>query len=62
LNNLKKVNNVDFITLFNIFVKKFASFKNAKKREISNFIIIEIKNLNNVIKENNNKREIRYKT
>jgi len=40
--------------LYNNFVKKFALLKNAKKREISNFINIKIENFNNIVKENNN--------
>jgi len=47
--------------LFDIFVEKFAIWNNAKKREISNSIIIKIKNFNNVVKKNNNKQETQYK-
>jgi len=39
--------------LFDIFVEEFAILNNAKKRDISNFIILKIENLNNIIKENN---------
>ncbi len=54
LNNLKRANNVDSFNLYSNFVKKFALLKNAKKKEISNFIDVKIKNSNNVVKENNN--------
>jgi len=57
LNNLKKTNNNNFIELFDIFIEKFAFLNNAKKREISNSIIVKIKNFNNVVKKNNNKQE-----
>jgi len=60
LNNLKRVNNVDFFNLYSNFVKKFALLKNAKKKEISNFINIKIENFDNIVKENNNNQEIRY--
>jgi len=45
--------------LFNIFVKEFVFKKNA---EISNSIIVNIKNFDNIIEKNNNKQETRYKT
>jgi len=61
LNNVRRSNNNNFIELFNIFVKEFAFLNNTKKREISNSIIAKIKNFDNVIKENNNKQETRYK-
>jgi len=32
-----------------------------QKREIPNSITIKIKNLNNIVKKNNNKQETRYK-
>jgi len=48
--------------LFNIFVKDFAFLNNTKKREILNSIIVKIKNLDNIVKNNNNKQETRYKT
>ncbi len=57
MNNLKKVNNNNFIVLFNIFVKEFAFLNNAKKKKILNSIIVKIKNLDNIIKKNNNKQE-----
>jgi len=57
LNNLKRANNNNFIKLFNIFIKEFAFLNNAKKKKISNFIIVKIKNLNNVIERNNNKQK-----
>jgi len=41
--------------LFSNFVKEFVLLKNAKKREISNFINTKIENSNNIVKENNNK-------
>jgi len=44
--------------LFNIFVKEFVFLNNTKKKKILNSIIIKIKNLDNIIKENNNKQEI----
>ena len=47
--------------MFDIFVKEFAFLNNTKKREISNSIIAKIKNFDNIIKENNNKQETRYK-
>jgi len=59
---LKRANNNNSIKLFDIFVKEFASKKNAKKREISNSIITNIKNFDNIIEKNNNKQETRYKT
>jgi len=59
---LKRTNNNNFIKLFNIFVEEFVFKKNAKKREISNSIIVNIKNSNNIIEKNNNKQETRYKT
>jgi len=58
---LKRANNNNSIKLFDIFVKEFASKKNAKKREISNSIITNIKNFDNIIEKNNNKQETRYK-
>jgi len=58
---LKRANNNDFIELFNIFVEEFVSKKNAKKREILNSIIVNIKNFDNIIEKNNNKQKIRYK-
>jgi hypothetical protein len=61
LNNVRRSNNNNFIELFNIFVKEFAFLNNTKKREISNSIIAKIKNFDNIIKENNNKQETRYK-
>jgi len=61
LNNLRRINNNNSIVLFNIFVEEFAFLNNIKKREISNFIIVKIKNLDNIVKENNNKQETRYK-
>jgi len=61
LNNLRRINNNNSIELFNIFVEEFAFLNNIKKREISNFIIVKIKNLDNIVKENNNKQETRYK-
>jgi hypothetical protein len=60
LNNLKKANNVNSFNLYSNFVKKFALLKNAKEREISNFIDVKIKNFNYIVKENNNNQEIRY--
>jgi len=62
LNNLKRINNNNSIKLFNIFVEEFAFLNNAKKREILNFIIVKIKNLDNVIEKNNSKQETQYKT
>jgi len=59
---LKRANNNNSIKLFDIFVEKFASKKNAKKREISNSIIVNIKNFDNIIEKNNNKQKTRYKT
>jgi len=47
---LKKVNNVDLFNLYSNFVKKFALSKNAKEREISNFIDVKIKNFDNIVK------------
>ena len=61
MNNLRRINNNNSIELFNIFVEEFAFLNNIKKREISNFIIVKIKNLDNIVKENNNKQETRYK-
>ena len=61
MNNVRRSNNNNFIELFNIFVKEFAFLNNTKKREISNSIIAKIKNFDNIIKENNNKQETRYK-
>ncbi len=61
MNNLRRINNNNSIVLFNIFVEEFAFLNNIKKREISNFIIVKIKNLDNIVKENNNKQETRYK-
>jgi len=58
---LKRANNNNSIKLFSIFVEKFVSKKNAKKREISNSIIVNIKNFDNIIKKNNNRQETRYK-
>jgi len=55
LNNLKKTNNNNFIKLFDIFVKEFAFLNNAKKKEISNSIIVKIKNFDNIIEKNDNK-------
>jgi len=43
--------------LFNIFVEEFAFLNNARKKEISNFIIVKIKKFDNVIKNNNNKQK-----
>jgi len=43
--------------LFNIFAEKFAFMNNAKKKEISNSIVVKIKNLHNIVKENNNRQE-----
>ncbi len=34
--------------------------KNAKKREISNFIDVKIENFDDIIKKNNNNQEIRH--
>jgi len=51
---LKRANNVDFFNLYSNFVKKFALSKNAKEREISNFIDIKIENFDDIVKENNN--------
>jgi len=59
---LKRANNNNSIKLFDIFVEKFVSKKNAKKREISNSIIVNIKNFDNIIEKNNNKQKTRYKT
>jgi hypothetical protein len=59
-NNLKRVNNIDSFNLYSSFIKKFALSKNAKKKEISNFIDIKIENSNNIVKKNNNNQEIRY--
>jgi len=47
--------------LFNIFIEEFAFLNNIKKRKISNSIIVKIKNLDNIVKENNNKQETRYR-
>jgi len=58
---LKRANNNDSIESFSIFVEEFAFKKNAKKREIPNSIIVNIKNFNNIIEENNNKQETQYK-
>jgi len=58
---LKRANNNNFIELFDIFVEEFVSKKNAKKREISNSIIVNIENFDNIIEKNNNKQETRYK-
>jgi len=58
---LKKANNNDSIESFNIFVEKFVFKKNAKKREISNSIIANIKNFDNIIEKNNNRQKTRYK-
>jgi len=44
--------------LYSSFVEKFALLKNAKKREIPNFINIKIENSNNIVKKNNNSQEI----
>ncbi len=54
MNNLKRANNIDSFNLYNNFVKKFVLSKNAKEREISNFIDIKIENSNNVVEKNNN--------
>jgi len=62
LNNLRRANNNNSTKLFNIFVKEFVFLNNTKKREILNSIIVKIKNLNNIVKKNNNKQKIRYKT
>lgn len=62
MNDLKRANDIDSLRLFNIFVKKFALFNNAKKREISNSIASISKNLDNIVKENNNNKETRHKT
>jgi len=51
LNNLKRTNNNNFIKSFNIFVKEFAFLNNVKKKKILNFIIVKIKNFDNVIKK-----------
>jgi len=61
LNNLRRINNNNSIELFNIFVEKFAFLNNAKKRKISNSVIVKIKNFDNIVKNNNNKQETRYK-
>jgi len=44
--------------LYSNFIEKFALLKNAKEREISNFMDIKIENSNNIVKENNNNQEI----
>ncbi len=62
MNNLRRANNNNSTKLFNIFVKEFVFLNNTKKREILNSIIVKIKNLNNIVKKNNNKQKIRYKT
>jgi len=59
---LKRANNNNSIKLFDIFVEKFVSKKNAKKRKILNSIIVNIKNSDNIIEKNNNRQETRYKT
>jgi len=35
--------------LFNIFVEEFAFLNNAKKRKISNSIIVKIENFDNIV-------------
>ncbi len=57
---MKRANDVDFFKLYSSFVEKFASTKNAKEREISNFIDVKIKNFDDVVKENDNDQKIRY--
>ncbi len=62
LNNLKRANDVDFFKSYSSFVEEFASTKNAKKKEISNFIDAKIENFDDVVKENDNDQEIRHTT
>jgi len=51
---LKKANNVNSFNLYSSFVKKFTLLKNAKEKEISNFIDIKIEDFDNIVKKNNN--------
>jgi hypothetical protein len=60
LNNLKRANNVNSFNSYSSFVDEFAFLKNAKEKEIPNFIDVKIENSNDVVKENNNNQEIRY--
>jgi len=57
---LKRANNVNSFNSYSNFVDEFALSKNAKEREISNFIDVKIENFDDVIKENNNNQEIRH--
>lgn len=50
---MKKADNTNSIELYSAFVKKFALFKIAKEKEISNFINVKIENLDNIIEEKN---------
>ncbi len=59
---MKRANDVDSFNLYSSFVEKFALSKNAKEREISNFINVKIENFDDVVKENDNNQEIRHTT
>jgi len=59
---LKKANNVNSFDLYSNFVEKFALLKNAKEREIPNFIDVKIKNSNNIVKKKKIKKfDIQFK-
>ncbi len=58
---MKKANNVNSFDLYSNFVEKFALLKNAKEREIPNFIDVKIKNSNNIVKKKIKKFDIQFK-
>ena len=59
---MKKANNVNSFDLYSNFVEKFALLKNAKEREIPNFIDVKIKNSNNIVKKKKIKKfDIQFK-
>ena len=61
LNEFKKAKDTKLLNLFQVFVSKFSSRRNAQNRIISNFIQIIIDWKNNIIEKNNNKDERKYR-